>query len=801
MPHFVMHMGTEYDWHLVVLAVVLCFLASAVAVNLFHRALGTAHRARLVWLCLDAAAAGFGIWATHFIAMLAYDAGASGSYDLGLTILSLIIATLITGVGFLAALHDLERGTPVLGGAVIGCGIAAMHYTGMMGLHLPGRLTWSPDLVIASVAFGIVLAGSSLYIATKQKHWVNTLLAAALLSFAILATHFTSMAAATFIPDPTRINDAGTLSATSLALVVAGVATAILGICLVLALSASHSQAVLQAQKYLLDTALENMLQGLCMFESDGRIMLFNDRYSKMTGLSPATLKGMSLLDIFKLRKASGRLMSDPDEAFQQVRSDVREGNSKTRVFEMEVGRWIRVAEQPMKGGGWVSTLEDITQWRELQEQIAYMAHHDALTGLPNRALFREQLARELARTSRDEEIAVHCIDLDNFKDINDALGPPVGDELLKEVAVRLRTAVRAIDTVARIGGDEFAIIQIGPEIRTSDASSLAGRINELAREPYAIAGQQIFMGTSIGISVAPDDAADPDLLLKKAEIALHLAKEGGRGTYRFFESGMDARAQARRVLHVDMRAALLRDEFEVYYQPIYTVEKGQIVCFEALLRWNHPLRGMIQPADFIPLAEDTGLILPIGNWVLRRACKDASLWSRDVAVAVNLSPRQFKSRDLVASVIAALSDSGLSANRLELEITESVFLQNSEATLEILHRLREVGIRLSMDDFGTGYSSLSYLRRFRFDKIKIDASFVRELPSRDESMAIVRAVTGLGRSLGITTTAEGVETSEQLELLRQESCDQVQGYLFSPPRPAREVESMLTDGHWRSSA
>jgi diguanylate cyclase (GGDEF)-like protein/PAS domain S-box-containing protein len=403
------------------------------------------------------------------------------------------------------------------------------------------------------------------------------------------------MTAATFVPDPSRINDAGTLSPTSLAFVIASVATAILGTCLVLALSASHSEAVLQAQKYLLDTALENMLQGLCMFESDGRIMLFNDRYAKMAGLSPTSLKGMSLLDIFELRKASGSFTGDPEKSFQQVLSDVREGNSKTRVLEMEVGRWLRVAEQPMKGGGWVSTLEDITRWREVQEQIAYMAHHDALTGLPNRALFREQLARELARTSRNEEIAVHCIDLDIFKDINDALGPPVGDQLLKEVAGRFRAALRAIDTVARIGGDEFAIIQIGPEIRTPDASSLACRINELASEPYAIAGHQIFIGTSIGISVAPDDAADPDLLLKNAEIALHLAKEGGRGTYRFFESGMDARAQARRLLQVDMRAALLRDEFEVYYQPIYALEKGQIVCFEALLRWNHPIRGTIQ--------------------------------------------------------------------------------------------------------------------------------------------------------------------------------------------------------------
>jgi len=280
--------------------------------------------------------------------------------------------------------------------------------------------------------------------------------------------------------------------------------------------------------------------------------------------------------------------------------------------------------------------------------------------------------------------------------------------------------------------------------------------------------------------------------------MALYRAKADGRGTYRFFEAGMDARAQARRLLMLDMRAALLRGEFEVYYQPIYDLETDRIICFEALVRWNHPLRGITLPADFIPLAEETGLIVPIGDWVLRKACMDAVSWSQDVCVAVNLSPAQFKNRNLVPSVIAALSASGLAANRLELEITESVLLQDSEATLAALHKLREFGIRISMDDFGTGYSSLSYLRSFPFDKIKIDQSFVHELASRGDSMAIIRAVTGLGKNLGIATTAEGVETNEQLALLRAEGCTEVQGYLFSKPRPAADVEDMLSEGRLR---
>jgi diguanylate cyclase (GGDEF)-like protein/PAS domain S-box-containing protein len=788
----------DHDWRLVVLAGTVCFLASAVAINLFHRAQATKGRTRLVWLSLDAAAAGFGIWATHFIAILAYDPGVGAGYDLGLTVLSLLIAALITGAGLAVALRDFGRWTAALGGAVVGCGVAAMHYTGMLALQLPGRITWSPDLVAASVALGILFAGFALFVAARRHDWANTVFAAVLLTLAIVAMHFTAMGAVSFIPDPTRINDAVALSPTSLSLVIAGVAALILGMCLVAALSARHSQGKLRRQKYLLDTALENMSQGLCMFEADGRIRLFNDRYTKMMGVPAESLKDMSLLDVIKRRKASGDFAGDPEEFFKRVLAEVREGKSNTRVIEIGGGRSVRVTEQPMLGGGWVSTLEDITKWREAQAQILHMARHDALTNLPNRTLFREQLEHALHRVTRNEQVAVHCLDLDHFKDVNDSLGHPIGDGLLNEVAHRLRECVRDGDTVARLGGDEFAIVQAGGELQASDVSSLASRLVEVVSAPYDIQGHQVVVGTSIGVSVAPDDGSDPDQLLKNADMALYRAKADGRGTFRFFEAGMDARAQARRILELDMRAALLRGEFEVYYQPIHDLKSDQIICFEALVRWNHPLRGMTPPTAFIPLAEETGLIVPIGNWVLRKACADAAGWSQDVGVAVNLSPAQFKNRNLVPSIAAALAESGLAAHRLELEITESVLLQDSEATLATLHKLRDFGIRISMDDFGTGYSSLSYLRSFPFDKIKIDQSFVHELASRGDSMAIVRAVTGLGRSLGISTTAEGVETTEQLALLRTEGCTEVQGYLFSAPRPAAEVENMLSEGRLR---
>ncbi len=788
----------EHDWRLVVLAGALCFLAGIVTISLFRRAQAAKGRERLVWLSLDAGAAGYCIWATHFIAILAYDHTIGAGYSPTLTVLSLLFAVTMTGGGLLIAGRDFAGWTAALGGAIIGLGIAVMHFTGMRALELPGRIVWSPILVVASVAFGVVFGSLALFVAARRKGWRNSLIAAVLLALAVVSTHFTAMGAVLFVPDPTRVLDTAALSPNALSLLVAGTAVLILGMCLVAALSDRRTKDRLRQQKFLLDAALENMSQGLCMHDANGRVVLFNERYTNMTGLSAASLKGRSLLDLLKQRKASGEFDEDPETYFAHLIAKVRDGKSNSRIWEIPDGRTLRVVDHPMQGGGWVSTLEDITDWRDAQAQIAHMARHDALTDLPNRRLFREQLEHALHHITRNERVAVLCLDLDHFKDVNDALGHPIGDDLLKEVARRLSTCVRQSDTVARLGGDEFAIVQVGREPQLLEASSLASRIVEVVGVPYDIHEHQIIIGASIGISIAPDDGSDPDQLLQNADMALYRAKADGRDTYRFFETGMDARAQARRLMMIDLRAALLREEFEVYYQPIFDLEADKIVCFEALVRWNHPLRGIMSPADFIPLAEETGLIVPIGDWVLRKACMDAAGWSRKVDLAVNLSPVQFKNRTLVPSIIAALSVSGLAADRLELEITESVLLQDGEATLAALHKLRDFGVRISMDDFGTGYSSLSYLRSFPFDKIKIDQSFVRDLASRGDLMAIVRAVTGLGKSLGIKTTAEGVETSEQLALLRAEGCTQMQGYFFGRPKPAAEVEKMLSEERLR---
>ena len=789
----------EHDWRLVALGGAVCLLASAAAISLFHRARATHGPGRLVWISLDAVVSGCGIWATHFIAMLAYGPGNGGAYNIPVTILSLIFAISVTFVGLSIAVSSSRTPWVVLGGAIVGGGVAAMHYTGMAALEIPARVSWVEGTVVASVLFGIVFAALALFVAARGDDRSHALSATGLLTLAIVAHHFTAMGAVVLTPDPTLAISGLSIPPASLSFLTAGAAVAIIAIALVAALLDRRAKGELGRQQIVLDTALENMSQGLCMFDADGKIILFNERYAAMFGRTEILLTGRLLVDVLREEQAKGQWQGDAGEFFARLVADARESRTTTDVVT-RFGRSIRVVNQPMQGGGWVATFEDITEWLEAQAKISHMARHDALTSLPNRVLFHEQLVQGLRRTRSGEQLAVLCLDLDHFKDINDSLGHPIGDALLKEVGRRLKATVGESDTVARLGGDEFAVVQIGRSEETA-ARSLAGRLVEVIAAPYEIDDHQIVIGVSIGISLSPQDGSNPDELLKNADLALYRAKADGRGTYRFFETGMDARAQARRLLEMDLRAALQRDEFEPYYQPIRDVASGRVVAFEALLRWNHPQRGLIAPINFIPLAEETGLIIQLGEFVLRSTCADAATWPDDVDVAVNLSPVQFKNPNLIASVTEALAASGLDTRRLELEITESVLLQNSEATLTTLHELRAMGVRISLDDFGTGYSSLSYLRSFPFDKIKIDRSFVSELATREDSMAIIRAVTGLGRSLGIVTTAEGVENAAQLELLRREGCTQAQGYLFSKPRPASDVAIMLDRPQLRASA
>ena len=545
----------------------------------------------------------------------------------------------------------------------------------------------------------------------------------------------------------------------------------------------------LTTQNLRFDAALNNMSQGLVMFDRDNRVTVANRHYMEMYRLSADLVRpGCSLRQLLEARQAVGTFGENIESYLAR---HAAEGIIARKTPELPDGRVISIVNTRMSDGGWVSTHKDVTEQCRAEQRIAHMAGHDALTGLPNRLLFREGMEQALAAPDRDNSVAVLSIDLDCFKEVNDTHGHPAGDALLRGVADRLRRCV-GDGMVARLGGDEFAMIRVGAQ-SAEDVVLLAERILKTLGEPMKVEGHDIRVGSSIGIAIAPAHGDDPDELLKHADTALYRAKADGRRTFRLFEPEMNIQALARRSLEADLRGALDRGEFELHYQPFVNVLSNQVTGFEALIRWNHRDKGLIPPADFIPLAEETGLINPIGDWVLRQACMDAADWPAGLQIAVNLSPVQLRNRALPRLVILALAAARLDPKRLELEITETALLKDDEALLASLHHLRALGVRIAMDDFGTGYSSLKYLRSFPFDKIKIDRSFVNELGIRLDSAAIVRAVAELGRSLAMTTTAEGVETEAQLAHLKHEGCTEVQGYLFSRPRPAGELASLIS--------
>ena len=595
------------------------------------------------------------------------------------------------------------------------------------------------------------------------------------------------------MPDPTRAANAASLSPDSLSLVIAGASAVILGMCLVAALSDRQAEGKLRHQKDLLDAALENMSQGLCMFDADGRIMLFNERYAKMIGMSAASLNGLSLLDLIKHRKASGEFTGDPDAFFARVTAAAREGKSSTRTVETSEGRALRVIEQPRQEGGWVATLEDITEWRESQARIAHMAHHDALTDLANRTQLVNKLHDALAvPPSRGGSVAVHFIDIDRFKNVNDTLGHDGGDFLLKTVAERLRSATRVDDVVARLGGDEFVVLQT--EVSGKDqAENFAHRLITAVTAPLKFMEQTVGATVSVGVAMAPADGTNPERLLKSADLALYKAKADGRNCIRFFRPEMDTELQARFALEKMIRDAVLHDRFELHYQPLFEMSERRLVGFEALIRLPAVDGTLIQPLEFIPVAEDLGLIDKIGAWVLREACRTAATWPEHLTVAVNLSPSQFLAGRLSAVVAGALKEAGLAPHRLELEITETLLLGDSEAIMAELHTLKAMGVAIVMDDFGTGYSSLSYLSRFPFDKIKIDRSFMQGFDgSGRDAKTVMKTIIALGRELNMRVTVEGVETAAQAAFLDKADGDQAQGFFFGRPIPASQVSANL---------
>ncbi|MGD9922042.1 MAG: diguanylate cyclase, partial [Pseudorhodoplanes sp.] len=612
----------DHDWRLVALAALTCLVASVTAISLFSRARAARGRVRLVWIATAAAAGGCGVWATHFIAMLAYSPGVPLGYGIGLTALSLVAAITITGVGFWIALADDWHFAAPLGGAVVGGGIAVMHYTGMSALEVPGRVTWDIPIVVASIAFGVVLGAAALTVAVRGDGLRHLTASALLLMLAILSCHFTAMGAASIVPDPTQIVDTSSMSPAMLALAVANAALAILFASLAGALADRR----VRDKERQLATAVNNMAQGVVMFDDDHRLAVCNDRYLEMYDLSPHVVKpGCTLEQLIDERVRRNGLKRDPKRYKEELVAAMSSGSTLSATVEYEDGRVIYIVNRPIGNGFWVGTHEDITDRKRTERLIAHMAHHDSLTDLPNRALFVEQLQRSVDHAAREKaNFALLCIDLDRFKEVNDVFGHQTGDGLLREVAERLQAAADGA-FVARLGGDEFTLISAeGPQPATAEA--LCERLVAAMARDIEIGGHLLRAGLSVGVAIYPMDGRDMQSLQANADAALYRAKSEGRGLVRFFQPNMDESLRERRALQLDLRSALERHELYLDYQPQADMA-GTITGFEALVRWRHPTRGLIAPGTFIPIAEESGLIIPIGEWILREACREAASW------------------------------------------------------------------------------------------------------------------------------------------------------------------------------
>ncbi|GGD22011.1 putative bifunctional diguanylate cyclase/phosphodiesterase [Aureimonas glaciei] len=543
----------------------------------------------------------------------------------------------------------------------------------------------------------------------------------------------------------------------------------------------THGILMLQNQRF--DAALNNMSQALCTCDPAGRLVIFNDRFIHLAGATAALRPGSNLEEIFA--QDPGASSAALNSLYDCQRQLIREHQKGTFTLDLPDGRSFTVSHQPLADGGWLATYADTSERRQAEAHMWYMAHHDALTDLPNRVLLQDTLRRRCEeQQAGDDHVMILLLDLDGFKEVNDTLGHKLGDEVLKQVAERLRICAKGADAIARLGGDEFALLMTR-KCSALDGMAMAEGVLALIAEPYTIDGHEVFLTASIGVAREPLLSCSPEELLKHADLAMYQAKADGRSRIRLFSFELEEKLVARKALENDLREALQRSEMEIHYQPLLNTASKRIEGYEALLRWKRGSFGYVSPAEFIPVAEEIGVIDTLGEWVLREACRDAAAWPSDITVAVNLSPVQFRAGNLVRNTLRALSDTGLSARRLELEITESVLLEATEKTLATLHQLKQLGLRIALDDFGTGYSSLSYLSSFPFDKIKIDKTFIQDLSSRSDALAVVELVVDLGKKLGIRTTAEGVETEAQMIRLQEIGCSQVQGFLFAKPQPA----------------
>jgi diguanylate cyclase (GGDEF)-like protein len=772
---------TQHDHGFLVVAAVVCLIAGLAAANLLSRSLVARGRARLAWQAAGGVALGSGVWATHFIAMLGYLPAARANYALPETLGSLLVANI--GVSFALAVATLGRpgrARHAAGGALLAATIAAMHFLGMAGLRVPFLKLWDWQLVCLAIAGCAAFCVLAFLLIPGLARLPARLAMAGLLALGVVAGHFIAMAALTLLPDVVDSVVPLSIAPDTMAAGIAAVTLLIIGPPLAGSFLDRRlaDQAARQAARFrmLADASFEGLV-----FHRDGVVLDVNVAFCRMLGRPAEAVSGGRLAGLFG-GDAVLPMPSDPlAPAPVELALMLPDGGS----LPLEaIARRIEHGGAPAE----VMVLRDLRERRAAEDRITHIAHHDALTGLPNRGLFIDRLQHAIAQVRRDltESIAVLCLDLDRFKAINDVVGHAAGDALLCEVANRLRATLRESDTVARLGGDEFAIIQAG-EAQPAAAAALAQRLIEAICAGMDYRGQELGVGVSIGIALFPNDGTTAEALLHNADTAMYRAKEQLEGAARFFEPAMDQAQRERRQIELELRQAIADARLALHYQPLLTRGR-RLAGYEALVRWPHAVRGLVPPGEFIPIAEESGLIVPLGAWVLRAACLEAARWPEQLTVAVNVSPVQFRQGDLPRVVAGALAESGLDPARLELEITEGVLVDNTEQALITLRRLKAQGVRISLDDFGTGYSSLSYLSRFPFDKVKIDQSFVRQMLDDSSALAIVQAIIQLCQSLQLKVTAEGVETEAQLATLAAAHCDQVQGYLLGRPMAAADL-------------
>jgi diguanylate cyclase (GGDEF)-like protein/PAS domain S-box-containing protein len=764
---------TAHDLRLVGLAAVICALASFTAISLLHHVRGSAGQMRLIWLTVSATSTGFGIWATHFIAMLAFSPGLPTAYNIVLTVLSLIAAIFLTGAGLAVAAISKWRAAAWLGGAIVGGGIAAMHYTGMAAFEIQGRIVWDPALVVASIALGGLIGAISLPVGLRSDALKGKILGALLLTLAICSHHFTAMGAASIISDPTVEFSAAALPAGWLAIAVALASFIIILLSLAGVALEMRDRRRMELEYDRMQGLANAAFEGLLVCEGDS-VVTVNNSFAGLVGSAAERMVGAKLEQYFPDEGTRLKLFERPNEP---VEGELLHSDGSRTPVEL-ILRTVDYGGKPRHA----IAVRDLQARKQAEQHIRFLAHYDSLTGIPNRSTFNRQLDQEIAAAlDKGRGLAVMCLDLDRFKEVNDLFGHAAGDTALKVVAKRITAVLRDGQMLARLSGDEFAIIV--PELSNPEA---AGRIAENILEVLQATGDDAeadsSISTSIGISICPNDATDRQALLSHADTALYRAKNEGRGTYRFFEASMGAAVRDRRLMEHDLRNAISRGELRLVYQPQKDITDGTIIGFEALLRWKHATRGDVPPAEFIPVAEESGIIPQIGEWVLRAACSEAATWTEPLIVAVNVSAVQIHNANFAHLVHEILFETGLAPGRLELEITETALVRDLNRALATLRRIKMLGVRIAMDDFGTGYSSLSNLRAFPFDKIKIDRSFIKSVNVNDQAAAIVRSVLGLGRALRLPVLAEGVETAAELEFLEGELCDQAQGYLLGRP-------------------